>query len=158
MHRNVSLDGIHVDEDKVKVVTDWPSTMWPPGASNKVADTLSRKTTLLVTMMLWVLSQLKVCMQVMKTLRHLGGNWNRATLRLILVFDGYLFKENRLCIHITALKSQLIKRVHAIGSSAYLSRDKTISLPWKGDFIGLNWRSMLWHFSSNRVCLQYCGS
>ena len=26
MHRNVSLDGIHVDGDKVKVVTDWPST------------------------------------------------------------------------------------------------------------------------------------
>lgn len=26
MQRNVSPDGIHVDEDKVKVVRDWPST------------------------------------------------------------------------------------------------------------------------------------
>ena len=68
----------------------------------------------------------------------LGRKLKPSNIEVNLVFDGYLFKENRLCIHITALKSQLIKRVHAGGSSAYLSRDKTISLPWKGDFIGFN--------------------
>ncbi|GJS95323.1 transposon ty3-I gag-pol polyprotein [Tanacetum coccineum] len=55
------------------------------GASNKVADALSRKTTLLVTI------------------------------------------SNRLCIHNTSLRSQLIKEVHAGGLSAHLGRDKTIA-------------------------------
>ncbi|GJR83907.1 hypothetical protein Tco_0154692 [Tanacetum coccineum] len=42
-----------------------------------------------------------------------------------LVLDGYLFKGNRLCIPMTSHRSQLIKEVNAGGLSAHFGHDKS---------------------------------
>ncbi|GJY94070.1 transposon ty3-I gag-pol polyprotein [Tanacetum coccineum] len=75
------------------------------GASNKVADALSRKTTLLVT-----ISNKVVGFDSIKDLYGSDEDFG-----------------NRLCIPKTSIRSQLIKEVHAGGLSAHLGRDKTIA-------------------------------
>ncbi|GJW21816.1 RNA-directed DNA polymerase [Tanacetum coccineum] len=100
------------------------------GASNKVADALSRKTTLLVTISNEVVGfdSIKelyasdedfgnICMEL-ETKQHRGE---------FILLDGYLFKGNRLCIPKTSPWIQLIKEVHAGRLSAHLGRDKTIA-------------------------------
>ncbi|GKA60304.1 transposon ty3-I gag-pol polyprotein [Tanacetum coccineum] len=75
------------------------------GASNKVADALSRKTTLLVT-----ISNEVVGFDSIKELYASDEDFG-----------------NRLCIPKTSLRIQLINEVHAGGLSAHLGRDKTIA-------------------------------
>ncbi|GKD19062.1 RNA-directed DNA polymerase, partial [Tanacetum coccineum] len=75
------------------------------GASNKVADALSRKTTLLVT-----ISNEIVGFDSIKELYASDEDFG-----------------NRLCIPKTSFRSQFIKEVHAGGLSAHLGRDKTIA-------------------------------
>lgn len=99
-------------------------------ASNKVADALSRKTTLLVT-----ISNDVVGFELIKGLysndEDFRGTWDEIETKPhrgeFLLLDGYLFKGNRLCIPKTSLRIQLIKEVHAGGLSAHLGRDKTIA-------------------------------
>ncbi|GJW88693.1 transposon ty3-I gag-pol polyprotein [Tanacetum coccineum] len=75
------------------------------GASNKVADALSRKTTLLM-----IISNEVVGFNSIKELYASDEDFG-----------------NRLCIPKTSFRSQLIKEVHAGGLSAHLGRDKTIA-------------------------------
>ncbi|GJR00530.1 RNA-directed DNA polymerase [Tanacetum coccineum] len=100
------------------------------GASNKVADALSRKTTLLVT-----ISNKVVGFDSIKELyasdEDFGNIWMELETKQhrgeFILLDDYLFKGNRLCIPKTSLRSQLTKEVHAGGLSAHLGRDKTIA-------------------------------
>ncbi|GJV35962.1 reverse mRNAase [Tanacetum coccineum] len=100
------------------------------GASNKVADALSRKTTLLVT-----ISNEVVGFDSIKELyasdEDFGNIWTELETKQhrgeFILLEGYLFKGNRLCIPKTFLRSQLIKEVHAGGLSAHLGQDKSIA-------------------------------
>ncbi|GKA40654.1 RNA-directed DNA polymerase [Tanacetum coccineum] len=100
------------------------------GASNKVADALSRKTTLLVT-----ISNEVVGFDSIKELYASDEDFHNIWMELetkqhrgeFILIDDYLFKDNRFCIPKTSLKSQLVKEIHAKGLSAHLGRDKTIA-------------------------------
>ncbi|GJU82411.1 transposon ty3-I gag-pol polyprotein [Tanacetum coccineum] len=99
-------------------------------ASNKVADALSRNTTLFV-----IISNEVVGFDSIIKLYASDEDFDNIWMELetkqhrgdFILLDGYLFKGNRLCIPKTSLRSQLIKEVHAGGSSAHLGRDKTIA-------------------------------
>ncbi|GKC34620.1 RNA-directed DNA polymerase [Tanacetum coccineum] len=100
------------------------------GASNKVADALIRKTTLLVT-----ISNEVVGFDSIKKLyandEDFGNIWMEIKTKQhwgeFILLDGYLFKGNHLCIPKTSLRIQLIKEVHARGLGAHLGQDKTIA-------------------------------
>ncbi|GKE85356.1 reverse mRNAase, partial [Tanacetum coccineum] len=100
------------------------------GASNKVTDVLSRKTTLLVT-----ISNDVVGFESIKELytndEDFCNTWEEIETKQhqgeFLLLDGYLFKGNRLYIPKTSLRNKLIKDAHAGGLSAHLGRDKTIA-------------------------------
>ncbi|GKE22593.1 transposon ty3-I gag-pol polyprotein, partial [Tanacetum coccineum] len=120
-----------VVEESFKIIKKKLTTaLHKSGASNKVADALSRKTTLLVTT-----SNEVVGFNSIKKLyasdEDFGNIWMEFETKQhrgeFILLDGYLFRGNRLCIPKTYLRIQLIKEVHACGLSAHLGRDKTIS-------------------------------
>nr|GEY16829.1 RNA-directed DNA polymerase [Tanacetum cinerariifolium] len=109
---------------------DWSSPKTLSEVRNdKVADALSRKTTLLVSISNEAIgfdsikelyaSDENFCITWMefKTKQHRGE---------FLILDIDLLKGNRLCIPSTSFRRKLIKEVHAGGLSAHLGRDKTI--------------------------------
>ncbi|GJS31648.1 RNA-directed DNA polymerase [Tanacetum coccineum] len=112
-----------------KIVTYDTLDALPPLRNIQHEIDLSRKTTLLVSIGSEVLGFDSIkelyaidedfgnIWMVLETKKHRGK---------FLLLDGYLFKGNRLCIPKTSLKSQLVKEIHAKGSSA-LGRDKTIA-------------------------------
>ncbi|GJV89239.1 RNA-directed DNA polymerase [Tanacetum coccineum] len=123
--------GIHVDETKVNDRWDWPSPKTLLVVrNNEVADALSRKTTLLVT-----ISNEVVGFDSIKELYAIDEDFHNTWMELetkkhrgeFLVLNGYLFKNNRLCIPKASLRSQLIKVVHVGGLNAHLGQDKTVA-------------------------------
>ncbi|GJZ15176.1 RNA-directed DNA polymerase [Tanacetum coccineum] len=139
-HQKESLRSFRVDvkrkfiEDKVrreKVFEDWSSSKTLPEVrNNKVADALSRKMTLLVS-----ISNEVIGFDSIKELYASDGDFCNIWIDLetkqlqgeFILLDGYLFKGNRLCILKTSRRSQLIKEVHSEGLSAHLGGDKTIA-------------------------------
>ncbi|GJS13852.1 RNA-directed DNA polymerase [Tanacetum coccineum] len=126
--------GFNDDEDvkaKVSAVRDWssPKTL-PDVRNNKVADALSRKTTLLVSISNEVVGFNSI-QELYASDEDFRNNWmeleNKQHRSEFLLVDGYLFKGNRLCIPKTSFRSLLIKVIHAGGLSAHLGRDKTIA-------------------------------
>ncbi|GJT66807.1 G-type lectin S-receptor-like serine/threonine-protein kinase [Tanacetum coccineum] len=105
--------GIHVDEIKANAVQDWSSPkILPEVRKNKVADALSRKTTLLVSIINEV-----VGFDSIKDLYASDEDFRNIWMELetkqhqgeFILLSGYLFKGNHLCIPKTFLRSQLIK-------------------------------------------------
>nr|GEV69458.1 superoxide dismutase [Mn], mitochondrial-like [Tanacetum cinerariifolium] len=98
--------------------------------NDKVADALSRKTTLLVS-----ISNEAVGFDSIKELYASDENFRITWMEFktkqyrgeFLILDNDLLKGNRLCIPSASLRRQLIKEVHAGGLSAHLGRDKTIA-------------------------------
>ncbi|GJX63376.1 RNA-directed DNA polymerase [Tanacetum coccineum] len=123
--------GIHVDETKVNTAWDWcsPKTL-PEVRNNKVADALSRKTTLLVSISNEVVGfdSIKELYASDEDFRNIWMEFKTKQHRgEFILLDGYLFKGIHLCIPKTSLRSQLIMDVHTGGLSAHLGRDKTIA-------------------------------
>ncbi|GJR96426.1 RNA-directed DNA polymerase [Tanacetum coccineum] len=92
-------DKIHIDKTKVNRVRDWPSPKTLPKVrNNKVADVMSRKTPLLVT-----ISNEIVGFDSIKELYASDEDFHNTWMKLktkqrrgeFLVLDGYLFKESQ---------------------------------------------------------------
>lgn len=100
------------------------------GLSNKVADALSRKHTLLSTFQLDLkaFSHLK---DLYDTDEDFSTIWNHCILNNKMdgyhIVDGYLFKGNQLCIPRTSLREYIIQDLHSGGLATHIGRDKTIA-------------------------------
>lgn len=99
--------------------------------TNKAADALSRKTTLL-TLLKGEIVAFDSLPQLYETDCDFHEIWQYCNLHVncndFHLADGFLFKANRLCIPHTSLREKLIKDAHAGGLAGHFGRDKTLEL------------------------------
>ncbi|CAM8975442.1 unnamed protein product [Rhodiola kirilowii] len=98
------------------------------GHSNKVADALSRRVSLLTTMHSAVIG-FDLLKEQYPTDDDFSDAWKELNAGLahepFLLQDGFLFYRNRLCIPRSSLREELISEVHREG---HFGRDKTFAL------------------------------
>ncbi|KAL5719094.1 hypothetical protein ACHQM5_011919 [Ranunculus cassubicifolius] len=102
------------------------------GKLNQVADALSRRTHLLVTIRnesfaFDYLKDLYCDDEDFKTMWAKCTSLSKGTDDF-LIHDGFLFKGNRLCIPQCSLRLHLIQELHGGGLGGHFGRDKTIAL------------------------------
>lgn len=110
------------------------------GSSNKVADALSRKYSLLTTLSVEIIGfdllpeYYAADPFFMKVLNELGDGKSQD----YLLMNGYLFKGNQLCLPEGSLRLFVIQELHGGGLVGHFGRDKTESLVKERYF----WRSL----------------
>uniref|UniRef100_A0A2N9FZ08 RNA-directed DNA polymerase n=1 Tax=Fagus sylvatica TaxID=28930 RepID=A0A2N9FZ08_FAGSY len=100
------------------------------GKLNQVADALSRRHSLLSTMQVQVLG-FEVLKELYKNDPDFGNvleNCSNGSFNHFLVQEGFLFKNNRLCIPQCSLRRAIIQEVHGGGLAGHFGRDKTLAL------------------------------
>jgi hypothetical protein len=100
------------------------------GKLNQVADALSRRHSLLSTMEVQVLG-FEVLKELYKNDPDFGNVWescSQGSFNHFLVQEGFLFKNNKLCIPQCSLRRAIIQEVHGGGLAGHFGRDKTLAL------------------------------
>jgi hypothetical protein len=95
-----------------------------------VADALSRRHSLLSIMEVQVLG-FEVLKELYKNDLDFGNVWencSKGSFNHFLVQEGFLFKNNRLCIPQCSLRRAIIQEVHGGGLAGHFGRDKTLAL------------------------------
>ena len=101
-----------------------------PGEDNRVADALSRKNHLLsiISPQIIGLDKIKEIYDNCKDFKNIYNeilNGNTLNHNDFQIHDGYLFKDNRLCIPSTSIRDFLIWEIHQGGLAGHFGRDKT---------------------------------
>ena len=99
---------------------------------NRFADALSRKNHLLsiISPQIIGLDKIKEIYDSCKDFKNIytevlnGNSPNHSDFQ---IHDGYLFKDNRLCIPSTSIRDFLIWEIHQGGLAGHFGRDKTIA-------------------------------
>jgi hypothetical protein len=97
---------------------------------NQVTDALSRRHSLLNAIQVQVLG-FDVVKGLYKDDLDFGYAWKKCSNVLdnhFLVQDGFLFKNNHLCIPQCSLREAIIKEAHGRGLAGHFGRDKTLTL------------------------------
>ena len=104
------------------------------GKENKVADALSRKSSLLTILSMEI--------EAFKHLPNLYGEdvdfamtWTKCShytkAEDFHIMEGYLFKGDQLCIPHTSLLEALLKEAHSGGLAGHFGQDKTFEIIFK---------------------------
>lgn len=105
--------------------------VYKSGVTNRVADALSRRACLLASFEAELpgMDQIK---ELYETDDDFGKTWlkylkGQPLGEEYVVQDGYLFKNDRLCIPRSSLRDKLIRELHSSDLSGHVGRDKTIA-------------------------------
>lgn len=105
--------------------------VYKSGVTNRVVDALSRRACLLASFEAELpgMDQIK---ELYETDDDFGKTWlkylkGQPLGEEYVVQDGYLFKNDRLCIPRSSLRDKLIRELHSSDLSGHVGRDKTIA-------------------------------
>ena len=100
------------------------------GASNTVADALSRRHVLTSEMKIQVcgFDTFRALYQDDPDFRNIWNHCNNGPFQDYSNHDGYLFKGSRLCVPLSSLRDSIIFESHAGGLAGHFGRDKTLEL------------------------------
>lgn len=99
------------------------------GKLNKVADVLSRRHALVATLSVFV-PGFESFADLYETDSFFAAIWRDLALNKRYDFslvDGFIFKDNRLCVPESSLRLQIIKELHGEGER-HIGRDRTLKL------------------------------